>query len=409
MRHSALFSFAVLLITALHAHAADAPNLAQVTAMLEAGQEPVRIVCFGDSVTGVYYHTGGRRAWTDMLGIALHKAYPKAKLEMFNAGISGNNTVAALARIDRDVLARKPQLAVVMFGLNDVVNGDRAAYRENLKQIVDRCRKAGTAVVLCTPNSVEPNGPRPVAVVAEYAGIARDVAKECGTPVADCFAAFEAVRTGNRTDWLVMMSDEIHPSIEGHRLYAETAAEAISGRKISLADVRPPHDSLHFTLKRLKAGEPIHVIAMPPYDRWIGEVLKELFPGAKVNVTVWPTEGKTLGDIMQWGELNVRKLKPNLVVVAVPAGARAPDDESFIRQYHWVVSWAASFGNSEWDLLPILPDVTAPVSEAELPRVDLARRIIAGSDGEYVKRKENDQRPARDVLKDWIQQHIRSR
>jgi len=56
--------------------------------MLEAGQEPVRIVCFGDSVTGVYYHTGGRRAWTDMLGIALGKAYPKAKVEMFNAGIS---------------------------------------------------------------------------------------------------------------------------------------------------------------------------------------------------------------------------------------------------------------------------------------------------------------------------------
>jgi len=42
----------------------------KTTQLMEAGQ-PVRIVCFGDSITGVYYHTGGRRAWCDLLGVAL--------------------------------------------------------------------------------------------------------------------------------------------------------------------------------------------------------------------------------------------------------------------------------------------------------------------------------------------------
>jgi len=386
--------------------AADPPSLAKVTAMLEAGQEPVRIVCFGDSVTGVYYHTGGRRAWTDMLGIALQRAYPKAKDERFNAGLSGHNTVNALARIDRDVLARKPHLVVVMFGLNDITKGNRPLYRTNLKAIIDRCREAGTAVVLCTLNSVEPNGPRPMSAVTEYSQIIRDVAKENAVPVADVFNAYEAVRTKNRTDWLVMMSDEIHPSMEGHKLYAETVAEAISGKRIPLGDVCPPADALQFTLKRLKAGEPVNVIAMPPYDRMIADVLTELFPGAKVNVTVWPVEGKSLGEIVKWGEENVRKQKPNLVVIAVPAGAQAADDETFIREYHWIPSWGASFGYAEWDLLPILPSVTEPVTPAELPRAELARQIIAGSDVEYVERKGDDARPPREILKELIRQRM---
>ena len=88
--------------------AVDSSDLAQVTAKLESGDEIVRIVCFGDSVTGVYYHTGGRRAWPDMLNIALKKQYPKAKIEVFNAGISGNATSDALDRIDRDVIGASP-------------------------------------------------------------------------------------------------------------------------------------------------------------------------------------------------------------------------------------------------------------------------------------------------------------
>jgi len=55
--------------------------LAHVVASLQSGETPVRVVCFGDSITGVYYHTGDRRAWCDMLGIALGKICPKAQIE----------------------------------------------------------------------------------------------------------------------------------------------------------------------------------------------------------------------------------------------------------------------------------------------------------------------------------------
>src|SRR6187200_1498548 len=82
--------------------AADKPAVAAVVKRLASG-EPTRIVCFGDSITGAYYHTGGERAWCDMLGIALTQIYPQARVEMVNAGISGQTTVQGLARIEKDV------------------------------------------------------------------------------------------------------------------------------------------------------------------------------------------------------------------------------------------------------------------------------------------------------------------
>lgn len=97
-----------------------APAAPRAEDLLRAGAEPVRVVCLGDSVTGVYYHTGGRRAYPEMLPIALKRLCPNAQIEVFNAGVSGNSTVDGMNRLDSDVLAHKPHLVTVMFGLNDM-------------------------------------------------------------------------------------------------------------------------------------------------------------------------------------------------------------------------------------------------------------------------------------------------
>ena len=153
---------------ALSTAAETPPTLAAVRQRIEAG-EPTRIVCFGDSITGAYYHTGGQRAWADMLGIALAQIYPQARLEIVNAGISGQTTAQGLARIEKDVLARQPHLVVVMFGMNDVVRLPLDDYAKNLQTIAQRCQVAGAAVVLCTPNSVVENAARPNGKLAELA------------------------------------------------------------------------------------------------------------------------------------------------------------------------------------------------------------------------------------------------
>ena len=178
-----------------------------ITALLEAGAEPVRIVCFGDSITGVYYHTGGRRAYPDMVGIALGRIYPSAPVAVINSGISGNTTEAGLQRIESDVLARRPHLVTVMFGMNDVARLPAEAYQRNLHDIAAQCAGAGAEVVLCTPNSVYPeDDSRSMEALAQFAGIVREVAAARNLPVADCWRAYEDLRARDRRAWQLLLS-----------------------------------------------------------------------------------------------------------------------------------------------------------------------------------------------------------
>src|SRR5439155_5523619 len=115
------------------------------------------------------------------------------------------------------------------------------------------------------------------------------VAREQKVPVCDCYAAYDAVGTRDYPTWRLLLSDEIHPNMDGHKINAEEIARAIGGRPVSLSDVGPPQPAIPRTLSRLRAGEPIRVLAMPPYDELIGPALKKLVPSARVEVTPWPT------------------------------------------------------------------------------------------------------------------------
>ena len=103
----------------------------------------VKIVCFGDSVTGVYYHSGGRRAYPEMLETALNKLFPAATVHVINAGVSGHSTADGIARLKGGVLKHRPDLVTVMFGLNDMVRVPLDQFRGNLRKITAQIRSSG--------------------------------------------------------------------------------------------------------------------------------------------------------------------------------------------------------------------------------------------------------------------------
>jgi lysophospholipase L1-like esterase/dienelactone hydrolase len=376
------------------------PQLSGVRQRLEAG-EPVRIVCFGDSITGAYYHTGGVRAWCDMLGIALERTHPKARVETINAGISGNTTAQGLARIDKDVLAHKPHLVVVMFGMNDVARLPLDDFAANLRTIAMKCQDAGAAVVLCTPNSVYENSARPNAKLAELSERVKLLAKEHSLPVTDCFAKYREWRMTDETDWMLQMSDEIHPNMHGHKRFAELIAETITGRRIELDNVPPLASALHHTIARLEAGKSVHLVAMPPYDALMAATLRERYPKAEIRVTAWPTEGKSVSELSQWAK-GIRDLKPDLVVPAVPAAATAADEGSFIRDYEWVLNWSFPFAGSAWDVVPVLPGMDVRLEPAQEMNAALAQHIVLGKDRRFVERVLGDERSAAAILTAWL-------
>jgi lysophospholipase L1-like esterase len=405
MRHKLGILATITLSLAVTWSATDAGEFRE---KLKANQ-PVKIVCLGDSVTGVYYHTGGRRAYTAMVGVALDGAFPKARVTAINAGISGNTTADGLKRLQKDVLAHKPDLVTVMFGLNDMVRVPIPDFKVNLGQIIQRCRGVGAEVLLCTPNSVIDTSNRRIATLVDYCDAIHEVARKHQVPVCDVHATYEALRSRDPVAWRLLLSDEIHPNMDGHKLIAETICLAITGEDVSLETAGPPLPAVPRTLALVKAGKPVRVLAMSPYDEMIGPALRAVVPTAQVEVKRWPTAGKTLAQI-EAAAKEVRKSPPDLVLIALPM-AITPDaqspPEAVVRSHAWIFNWSLAFGRQQWDVVGIAPSVLKTgLTAEEKARDEFSRQMILAQDLHVIARPENDQALPEKILENWLRAQL---
>ena len=395
----------------LRSFAAEPSACPKTVKLLSEGKEPVRIVCFGDSITAVHYHTGGMRAWCDMVGIGLQRLYPGAKLEMINAGISGNTSAQGLERI-RTVLDKKPTLVVVAFGMNDLRGRGQKQMtteqsRTNQEQIIKLCRETGAEVALCTVNSVYPGDDQwPCERMAPYADLIHQIGEAEKAPVADVYRAFEAIRAKNPTEWMLLMSEWIHPNMNGHRIIAQEVIRAITGQSIALDDVPAFTPGIPFTLAKLAKGQPVTVLAMEPADTIIAEALKSLYPAAMVTVIPWLAQDRPLEQIMKSAG-GIRKQMPDLVVVAVSAATTDKNEEWYVRNYSDLYNSTFSFDKRNFDCVGILPAVFTPKLDAsELRRQELARAIIKAHDIDPVERKNGDESTPAQLLAKWLSRQV---
>lgn len=391
-------------------------------ALLRSAAEEVRVVCFGDSITGVYYHTGGYRAWPELLQVALLNAYPGTRLRVFNAGLSGHTTDAGLKRIEHDVLERKPHLVAVMFGMNDLAYGqvdDAAAtrrkthYKKNLERIVELCRSAGAEVILLTPNSVYPEAAprRPPARLGEYAEIVRVVGKEVSVPVSDAFAEWERIRATDLRRWRLLMSETIHPSLAGHQLFAELVASAVKGEPVSLDGLSPDPRYLARTVAALKAGKAVTVVAADTVADAVRDAVRTAYPTPNVTVIPWPTAGRSLTEIEAWSK-RIRGMEGRLLVVGAfsPEACRVENEESFVRQAAWVVNYALPFGARVWDVLFVSPRVLSPeLTPEQREAADLLGSIVAGNDLPWIDREDvtSSETPYA-IVHAWVSRELRN-
>ena len=70
---------------------------------------------------------------------------------MLNRGVNGERSDQIRARFERDVIAPRPAVVVLIAGVNDVYQGRPAAHViEQLRWMFDRARQAGIRVVAGT-------------------------------------------------------------------------------------------------------------------------------------------------------------------------------------------------------------------------------------------------------------------
>ena len=77
------------------------------------------------------------------------------------AGISGHKSTQMLARLERDVLKKNPQIMTLSCGVNDVWHGKRGVpledYKKNITEIVDKAQAAGIKVYILTSTMIYEN------------------------------------------------------------------------------------------------------------------------------------------------------------------------------------------------------------------------------------------------------------
>ena len=375
-------------------------NKPQLKSLFSFNDSSKTIVCLGDSVTGVYYHTGGQRAYPEMLELGLRQLFPNAGIKVINAGISGQTTVEGLERLERDVLSKQPDLVTISFGLNDVTRVAPEKFRENLEMLVNRCRARNCQVVLCTPNAVIDTPNRPIQKLLTYCEIIRSVGRDLSVPVCDQYRAAERLRSHAPWAWRLTMSDEIHPNLDGHKRMAEELCQTIAARTLSLEGIEPPRPVLAKVKTLLQKQHSFKVLAMSPYHSMVEVALKSLNPNAIVEVTPWTVQGKSIVALENEAKAMVRTLKPDLVVIAVPGDVAAETDEQFVHSYSWIMNWSLSFGHQEWDCIVVDPSVAG--SDKISKRDELCRRLVRAQGLELISRPSEDTRAPWELLKDWF-------
>ncbi len=217
----------------------------------------MRIVFFGDSITEGCFelfddHCGGYKGVTDaqsgyvhLLSQRLSKRFPHKNIEVLNAGIGGNTSSDGLARVKRDVIDKKPDIAVVCFGLNDILNTAPEVYKSNIDGILCALRKNGIKSVFMTPNMVNTyvhnrclsvlNGMAKNCAECQNNGtvdmlmnIAVECAKRNGAEICDVYSVWKQLQDYG-IDTTGLLSNYInHPIRPMHKLFADELEKKLS-------------------------------------------------------------------------------------------------------------------------------------------------------------------------------------
>jgi acyl-CoA thioesterase-1 len=110
-----------------------------------AGQEPVRLLALGDSLTAGYGLPPGQ-GFVPRLQAAL--AEKGRQVRVLDGGVSGDTSAGGLARVDWS-LAENPQAVILELGANDGLRGlPPASTRQNLAGILDKLAARNLPVLL---------------------------------------------------------------------------------------------------------------------------------------------------------------------------------------------------------------------------------------------------------------------
>ncbi len=243
------YTFCLFMCLATHANAQKdtADNLGvlkQELAKVFPHNRTINLVFHGHSVPSGYWSNQEVRTLDSypyiLLGL-LKKAYPKAVINIITTAIGGEHAEKGAARFATDVLPHQPDVIFIDYALNDLGLGlerSEAAWA----QMIEEAKLNNISVVLLTPSPDQRQDMGNTEnLLSKHAQQIRKLAAKYGLPVADSYAAFEAVFKENGTIE-PFMSHVNHPNRLGHELIANEIFKLFAQQKYPQFGVDPLKD-----------------------------------------------------------------------------------------------------------------------------------------------------------------------
>jgi acyl-CoA thioesterase-1 len=171
-----------------------------------AAARDVHILAFGDSLTAGYGLPPGQ-GFAPQLEAVLRRHGVRAFVT--NGGVSGDTAAAGRARLrwTLDGMGRKPDLAIVALGANDMLRGfSPARTRADLDAILADLKRRGIKVLLAGMLAAPNLGPR---YGRDYNAIFPELARRHGA------AFYPFFLQGVAGDSRLALPDRVHPNFQG--------------------------------------------------------------------------------------------------------------------------------------------------------------------------------------------------
>lgn len=192
-----------------------------------------KIVIVGDSVTAL----GSRpRGFLTLLRDYLGAIYPSQDVQIVNAGMHGDRSADMLSRFN-SALKEKPELIILIAGINDILRKeDAASFQQNMQKMVEEGKAANAKIILCSlPLSEEAPEELSEDQIRKFDEMIKALSEAQNIEFADLGSALSQLSSSYQKqvgfrDRLVTI-DGIHLSAAGNRVLAQCLLEAMGVAK----------------------------------------------------------------------------------------------------------------------------------------------------------------------------------
>jgi len=226
-----------------------------------------KIVCFGDSTTDASYVNTDEdfsfaykdlKVYSDLLQEEFKRLFSQS-VEIINSGVSGDTTLDAKLRFQKDVLDHNPDMVIIQFGVNDqsirqdigltkaIISIEDFAY--NILFFISRIRKITPNILLMTPGLIlwrdhfkskyfespyDINSKLGLSNnLPEYVEVLRNIALKENIALIDVFKEETKLSQLDNNALNNMLPDGLHPSSEGHKFIANLILKHIKKKLIT--------------------------------------------------------------------------------------------------------------------------------------------------------------------------------